>query len=188
MSRAAALAALIAYNDATDGQADDVESRIAELIAELAGLTGDPDGSLDIARLKAPRPLYRSADSVRMETASALMTHYQEEGDRLSKAANYVHGAVLRAIRARNHASRARNEAKWEALIAERRANSGRLVAACAAYDAAKAAWFRSLADDDEADAAPDPNPLPLPGEDRRDPWDGNPETAPDSVGEEIGL
>ena len=38
---------------------------------------------------------------------------------------------------------------------------------------------------DDEEE---DPHPIPLPGEDPEDPWDGNPETVPETVAEAIGL
>ncbi|MHB9861937.1 hypothetical protein [Streptomyces sp. YIM S03343] len=154
MSRTAALAALIAYNDANDPTAD-IDSRITDLIADLAELGGDPEAVIEAAREKTAgrRPFYRVAASERLATALDLMKHYLGENDRLSKAANYASGAVVRAIRVGREDSRERNAAKWEALVAERRAASRRLTAVCGAVDNANADWFASRGGGDETGA-----------------------------------
>ncbi|MFD0393385.1 hypothetical protein ACFQ3Z_16260 [Streptomyces nogalater] len=90
MSRAAALAALVAYNDRNE-PTENIDGRIAELIAELADLAGDPEAAIDAAREKAAtRRYYRNPAGERQNTASDLMKHYVAENHRASEAANYA--------------------------------------------------------------------------------------------------
>jgi hypothetical protein len=154
MSRSAALAALIAYNDRNE-TTEDIDGRIADLIAELADLAGDPEAVIEAAREKAAgrRRYYRNGATERQATASDLMKHYVAENHRASKAANYAAGAISRAIKARNEASRLRNQEKWDALLEERRTITRRLIAACGAFDAARAAWFAAHGVDADATA-----------------------------------
>ncbi|GAA2732205.1 hypothetical protein GCM10010360_17770 [Streptomyces nogalater] len=70
------------------------------------------------------------------------MKHYVAENHRASEAANYAAGAISRAIKAGNEAARVRGEEKWHALTEERSTITRRLIAACGAFDTARADWF----------------------------------------------
>lgn len=140
-ARTAALAALIAFNDAADEPTEDIDGLIAELITELAGLAGDPQAVIDAARAKSAgrHSAYRVPASVRARTANDLMQHYLDETTRLGKAANYAYGATLRATKAGNTASQQRSKEKWHAFCDQRSIANRRLTAVCGAYDAANA-------------------------------------------------